>query len=167
MAVIEAINPSWYGQKRRHSTAAKKGWRRRHRSANPRRRVAQSRRRHRNPLRNPAGIPLLQNVTLQDVMVGGASFMLVQKASEVAKQIGWADVGVKTITAVAVGMAVDAALPKSKQAAVLAGLLPAALGALNMLTGGQYGMQTTGSAHIATGRRYMLASPVAPLGVGI
>lgn len=152
MAVIEAINP-YYSTTRRRA-AARKGWR-------SRKRRRTTRRRRRNPstsTRNPGGLPLLQNLTVQDIAVAGAAFLLVQKVSEQAGQTGWADVAVKGLAAVALGLGVEAALPKSKRAAVAAGMVPAALGALSILSGGTWGMVTTGSAHIATGR-----APTIPL----
>ena len=97
--------------------------------------------------------------------------MLVQKISEQAGQTGWADVCVKVLVAMGVGMGCDAVLPASKKAAVAAGMIPGALGALSILTNGQWGMVTTGSAHIATGPRRALlparVGVVAPSGMGV
>ena len=98
---------------------------------------------------------------MQDIAVGGVSFIVCQKAAEIAAQTGWADVAVKTIAAVACGLVAEQGLPGTQKYAVMGGIIPAALGALYLLSNGQWGMVTTGSAHVATGRRYALPARVA------
>ncbi len=158
MGVSEVQNPGdnpgggWFGDSAGHRKAALKGKRRKKRK-----------RRRRNPSSNPATIPLLAGITAQDIAVGGASFLLVQKVGEMAGQTGWADVGVKALAAIGCGMVAEAALPASKRYAIVAGMLPAALGSVALLTNGQWGMVTTGSAHITTGGA--LRNPVDPIRV--